>query len=147
MAKSAKENAVSRQFIRHPTGMPIQFSLEGDIPPLREHLRNVSEGGLCFCAHVSLDAGHIIHVRIPVIDQLFEADGIVTWCHITDCGYEIGVRFSQENDLFGVRMVEQLCYIEEYRLGVQRDEGRKLTSEEAASEWIALFAADFPRMS
>lgn len=147
MGSRIKKSATTRQFIRHPTGMPIQFRLEGDIPPLREQLRNVSEGGLCFCAHVALEAGHLIHLSIPAADRVFEADGVVTWCQEAECGYEIGVRFSQANDLYGVRMVEQLCYIEEYRQEIERDEGRVLSSEEAASEWISRFAADFPRMS
>ena len=35
-------------------------------------------------------------------------------------------------------MIDQLCHIERYRWKVQDEEGRQLTSEEAAAEWIAL---------
>jgi len=127
--------------------MPIHCSVSGDVPPMREHLRNVSEGGLCFLAHVELEPGYPVHLRIPVIEQEFEADGIVVWCHHVVTGYEVGVRFADAQDRFCVRLVEQLCYIEEYRREVERDEGRKLSSEEAAAEWIANFAAEFPTMS
>ncbi|MCZ7563309.1 MAG: hypothetical protein M5U08_05410 [Burkholderiales bacterium] len=41
-------------------------------------------------------------------------------------------------------MVEQVCHIEEYRRAVARDEGRTLSTEEAAAEWIAEYAARFP---
>jgi hypothetical protein len=41
-------------------------------------------------------------------------------------------------------MVEQVCHIEEYRRTVQRLEGRELSAEEAAFEWIHRFAAQFP---
>jgi hypothetical protein len=114
---------------------------------MREHLRNVSEGGLCFLAQVELEPGYPVHLRIPVIEQEFEADGIVVWCHHVATGYEVGVRFADAQDRYFVRLVEQLCYIEEYRREVERDEGRRLSSEEAAAEWIANFAAEFPTMS
>ena len=41
-------------------------------------------------------------------------------------------------------MVEQLCHIEHYRNEVNRKEGRDISSEEAATEWIAQFADKFP---
>ena len=135
----------TRRFIRHPSGMPIQLALRGDVPPVLEHLRNVSQGGLCFCACVELDPGQCIHLRIPVVDQLFEADGVVTWCREVESDhYEVGVRFADADALFSVRMVEQLCHIEQYRKEVLREEGRQLSSEEAASEWIDRFAGNFP---
>lgn len=137
----------SRQFIRHPSGMPIHCSVCGDVPPLREQLRNVSEGGVCFVAHIEFEPGYQVRLQIPVFDQQFEAEGVVVWCHRVQAGYEVGVRFSQASDRYCVRMIEQLCYIEEYRREVERDEGRRLTSEEAAAEWIANFAAEFPSMS
>jgi hypothetical protein len=43
-----------------------------------------------------------------------------------------------------VRLIEQICYIEHYRQEVLISEGRKLTSEQAALEWIEKFAQDFP---
>jgi len=138
--------AIERRYIRHPSGMPIQFRVSGDVPPLREQLRNVSQGGLCFCAHVELEPGYRIHLRIPVIDQSFEAEGLVMWCQRATCGYEVGVRFVDADTRFSIRMVEQLCHIEQYRRDVQREQGRTLSSEEAASEWIERFAAEFPGM-
>ncbi len=41
-------------------------------------------------------------------------------------------------------MVEQVCYIEDYRRFVLMHEGRELSQEDAASEWIAKYAAQFP---
>lgn len=41
-------------------------------------------------------------------------------------------------------MVEQVCYIENYRQEVLRKEGRQLDGEAAAREWIDRFAASFP---
>ena len=47
-------------------------------------------------------------------------------------------------DAFLARMVEQICHIEDYRQSVCRVEGRRLSAEEAAVEWIAQYAAQFP---
>ena len=58
--------------------------------------------------------------------------------------FELGVEFLNADDAFRARMVEQVCYIENYKLTVFREEGRRLSLEEAAREWISKFASDFP---
>ncbi len=40
-------------------------------------------------------------------------------------------------------MAEQLAQIEQYRLHLQQSEGRSLSNEQAALEWIELYAKDF----
>ena len=67
------------------------------------------------------------------------------WCRPTPQGYDVGVAFDEAATLFAVRMVEQLCRIEEYRRRVAEEEGRQLSSEQAAEEWIRRYAASFPR--
>jgi hypothetical protein len=41
-------------------------------------------------------------------------------------------------------MVEQVCHIESYKQQILKSEGRKLSPEEAAVEWVSKFAANFP---
>ncbi len=43
-------------------------------------------------------------------------------------------------------MLEQICYMEEYKKEILDKDGRVLTSEEAAIEWITKFAAEFPEL-
>jgi hypothetical protein len=133
-----------RRYIRHPSRMPIRFSLSGDSGEREDSLRNVGEGGLCFATEQPLEPGQRIRLCVPVFGQLFEIDGQVAWCRAVAGGYEVGVGFSTPQDRFCVRMVEQLCYIEDYRAAVAREEGRELSSEEAAREWIERFAGEFP---
>ena len=142
--KKAPQSQTERRFIRHPSRMPIRFDLQGDVHGRDERLRNVSEGGVCFASAVELDPGHAIRLSIPLLGQVYEVDGCVAWCRPADRGFDVGVRFLSPQDRFCVRMVEQLCYIEDYRLQVQREEGRELDSEQAAEEWIARFAEHFP---
>ncbi len=45
---------------------------------------------------------------------------------------------------YRVRMVEQVCHIEECRQQVLVRERRVLIAEQAAHDWVHPFAADFP---
>ena len=137
----------SRRFIRHPSSMPIHFDLHGDRRDCRQYLRNVSEGGVCFSTGVELDPGTCLRLRIPVFGQQFEIDATVAWCRHDPSGYEVGVRFEHSQDRFSARMVEQLVYIEDYRRRVEREEGRRMSSEQAAREWVERFADKFPALN
>lgn len=142
--KRVTSRVIERRYIRHPSRMPIRFELLDGRPWRDEQLRNVGEGGLCFSTGIALDSGIAIHIIIPVLGQQFELDGTVAWCRPAAEGYDVGVQFATPQDRFCVRMVEQLCYIEDYRQQVERDEGRHLSREQAAEEWIARFAGGFP---
>jgi len=133
-----------RRFIRHPTGMPIDYSIAGHTSPQRDPLRNVAQGGLCFQSDAGLDPGTRIHVTIPVRQPPFEADATVVWSRMQHNHFEIGVKFDQRASRFALRMVEQICHIEQYRQEVRNRENRELTREQAAEEWIAKYANRFP---
>ena len=133
-----------RRYIRHPSSMPINYRLsEGDAALQR--LRNVSAGGICFIANETMELGSNVTVTIRIGDQEFSADGEVMWCRGVNGHHEVGVRFRDAATVFTVRMVEQLCYIEQYRQQILHTEGRTLSSEEAAAEWVNRYAADFPQ--
>lgn len=133
-----------RSFIRHPSNIPIDFQLEELVVEGNEFLKNVSIGGLAFNSKTKLEIGSIIRIKIPLVQPVFQALGRVTWCHPENNHFEVGVEFLDENDSFRARMVEQICHIEEYKQEVLEKEGRKLTGEEAASEWIKRYAIKFP---
>jgi len=141
---SSGPDQFDRRYIRHPSRMPIRIALRSDVPQCDEHLRNVGEGGLCFASAVALDPGQAIRVTIPLFDQQHQIDASVAWCRASESNYEIGVCFLSKQDSFCARMVEQMCYIEDYRQQVASGEGRRLSSEQAASEWIERFAEQFP---
>jgi len=66
------------------------------------------------------------------------------WCKEEPTCFEIGVQFDTPTTEFAMRMVEQVCYIEQYRRDVLHYEHRELAPEEAAREWIEKYATDFP---
>lgn len=133
-----------RQFIRHPTEVTIEVSAEGGSDRAPGHSRNVGIGGIAFHSDRALAAGMIIAVRIPLVRPPFETSARVVWCRQTEHGWDLGVEFLDPDDAFRARMVEQICHIENYRKGIERSEGRSLTAEQAAMEWIGKYAAEFP---
>jgi hypothetical protein len=142
--------SVMRRFIRHPTDIPIDYQIHESEPPVARKIRDVSEGGLCFNTDRPMQRGTHIRIQIPLSVQVgsehrpFEADGVVAWCRKEGENYAVGVQFDDKSTQFGVRMVEQICHIEHYRYDVLQEEGRVLSSEEAAREWVERYAAEFP---
>ncbi len=132
-----------RHFIRHPTEIPVEVRpANGDPKPWRA--RDLSVGGLSFHANDSLTLGAVINLRISSVDPVFETDARVVWCREVANGFDLGVAFLSAEDAFRARLVEQVCHIESYRRTLLEEEGRTLTPEAAAREWIARFAAAFP---
>ncbi len=134
-----------RKFIRHPTDIPLEYELSEVVAHQKDYLINISEGGISFQSGTYIEAGSVVNIRIPLREPVFEEKGIVKWCRKTKSRFEIGVLFRDVSSEFRLRMVEQVCHIEHYKKEILEKEGRKLTGEEAAVEWIRKYAKDFPR--
>ena len=134
----------SRRFIRHPSDIPIEYSLSENQTSKEIPLADVSKGGLSFHVEECLPIGQQLSLCIPSIRPDLQIDAVVTWCDANQDGYQVGIRFLNEEDKFTIRMVEQVCYIEAYRKKVLDREGRELSATEAAQEWIARYAEEFP---
>ena len=80
---------------------------------------------------------------MPEVWPDYSATGKVVWCREASLGYEAGVQFDVPDESFKARMVAQFCQIEDYRRELREREGRNLSSEEAAREWIMRYAAEF----
>lgn len=138
---------VIRTYIRHPSDIPIEYRTDAGFSGAnREPLNNISEGGLSFRSRQALPVGTAITIRISEVQPDFEVRGHVAWCRPDSQVFEIGVAFLDATDLFQIRMVEQVCHIEQYKADVLAREGRRLNGEQAAREWIENFASDFPQV-
>ena len=133
-----------RQFIRHPANIPIEVSTGDPAAHATPRMFNVSLGGLAFQSDRAFVPEAIVTVRIPFVRPAFETRGRVVWCSAAARGFELGVQFLDPDDAFRARMVEQVCHIENYRKRIDETEGRVLTAEEAAAEWVGKYAAGFP---
>lgn len=127
------------RYDRQPVEILIEVKARG--PTIRDthNTVNLSTGGLAFRCNREIDPGKVVEIHIP-----FEIGARVAWCTAREGSFEIGVQFLDPDDVFMTRMVEQVCQIENYKQEILRTEGRLLSPEEAATEWISNYAAKFP---
>jgi len=124
-----------RNFIRHPSEFPIELHAHAREAE-QQRTRNVSEGGLCCDSRERLEAGSTVRVRIPLGDHAFEYDGTVAWCLPSERGYDLGIRFQPGAASRKLQLVELLLRIRRYQAQVLEMEGRRLSDEQAAREWL-----------
>lgn len=135
-----------RTYIRHPTSIPIQVCAGGD-KDLLMRVRNLSAGGLCFITDQPVKVGAMVEFDIPVTKPDYHGCGVIVWRREQSAKqYEVGVRFTSDDEYFRTRMVEQVCQIEDYRQRLAL-KGRQLSSEEAAMEWIERYSGSFDNVA
>lgn len=128
-----------RQHARRATQIPLRYYGYGMPDHEMGQLRNVSLSGLSFKSRYSFQAGSKLLVNIPLTNPTFMANGFVVWCHHSDSFYEIGIKFQEMNEEPQKNMFEQVCLIEKYRTDIKNSEGRDISSEQAAEEWLSQF--------
>ncbi|MDH4215644.1 MAG: PilZ domain-containing protein [Gallionella sp.] len=133
-----------RRYIRHPAGIPIEVKAQGEKTHDIHNTVNLGVGGLAFRSSRDFAQGEVVEIRITFVQPPFDAEARVAWCKPHGSGFELGVEFLNRDDAFMARMVEQVCHIENYQKTVSRTEGRELSPEDAAREWISKYAAKFP---
>lgn len=133
-----------RRYIRHPADIPIEVRGGPGGGAAGGKTHNVSLGGLAIEVDGCLDAGAIVEVHLPTTRPPFQTRGKVVWCRQVDGSYEMGVQFLDPGEAFRARMVEQVCHIQQYQNEVREAEGRELSDQDAAREWIRKHAATFP---
>ncbi len=134
-----------RSFIRHPSDIPIEYQMgSSGYGSSQECLHDIGHGGLSFSSSSELPVGAPITIRISHLQPALEVEGQVAWCRWEEGIFSVGVSFLQAGDRFRVRMVEQICHIEHYKSEVLAAEGRVISGEQAACEWIDRYAGNFP---
>jgi len=131
-----------RSYIRHPVDVPVQIYPQSHTASSHVQMSDVGKGGIALRSNMPLDAGVLLRIAIPHVHPPFEESCVVCWCQAEGDGFEVGIRFLEPESMFKARMVEQVCYIEDYRRQ-ENSKGRQLSAEEAACEWISKYAADF----
>lgn len=135
-----------RSYIRHPSDIPLEYKLDSIDDNAILNLNNVSYGGVSFNSEAPINVGSIIELKILFVQPEFVSKCQVSWCQMESEYYVIGAMFLEQNDAYMARMVEQICHIEHYKNEVKRREGRDISGEQAANEWISKFASNFPKL-
>lgn len=136
----------ARRFIRHPAHVPVDIRPADtqSKAPEQTAMLNFSPRGLAMKCMENYPIGKALDIRLPHIDPSFTANGKVAWSQEQQDGsHVIGVVFSDRDTSFRVRMLEQICHIESYWQQAQQ-QGRDISIEQAAREWIGKHAENFP---
>ncbi|MCX5777747.1 MAG: PilZ domain-containing protein [Elusimicrobia bacterium] len=137
-----------RNFIRHMADMPIEIHLQDIVAHRTEYLNEISFGGLSFRSTVAVPIDTLVDIRIPLVRPVFSTQGKVIWCRPDAADktiFDVGVEFVDKKDSFKIRMLEQICHIEDYKKELAAQAGQPVTGEQAALEWIRKYADKFPR--
>lgn len=131
-----------RRFVRHPSDIPIEVTVAE--APESCSMVTISQGGLSCEVANPVAIGCRVDVSIPSVTPPYRGSAEVMWCESTGGDrYELGLRFTDQEEAFKARMVQQVCQIEQYKNLVFERDGRLLDGEAAAAEWISKYAADF----
>jgi len=107
-------------------------------------VNDISFAGLAFEFHRPISIGFNVAVRVPILVEHIDLSGRVVRCEPKGEGWIIAMEYQGREDVFRMRMVQQICHIEAYRARLLALEGREISSELAVAEWIAAHASAFP---
>jgi len=130
-------------FIRHPE----QVAISVEPTMLQEPHQDTEKPrlGLICLSQTPYPPGETLAIDFP---ELKLADSQLTGtlfnCLPTPNGFELAIEFNNADTAMRMRMIEQRACIELYRHYVCEEQGRQLTPDEAALEWIDQYAACFP---
>ncbi|MBV1790087.1 hypothetical protein KQ940_18685 [Marinobacterium sp. D7] len=126
-------------YIRHPDNTPLSLDARPSLPPNKPPLPL----GLICNSLQELANGTLVEISSPHLAPDMRSLGQIIWCRRLGDRYQLGVAFYSSEDLYTLRMMEQLCHIEHYR-HILDTEGQPSTLEHAAREWVEKFAEQFP---
>ncbi|MES0371728.1 MAG: PilZ domain-containing protein [Mariprofundaceae bacterium] len=136
----------ANNLIHHPEQVPVEIQALGYSEAYPGPVTGGCQGELAVHCVSRFRVGAVVELHVPELDAGTRLHGHVIWFHKAGHGYLVGISFYGEDEAFRMRMIEQLCHIEAYRKDVEIEQGRMLTREEAAAEWIARFSEDFPEV-
>lgn len=105
---------------------------------------DVSCGGLSCQSTTRFAEGHLVSLGFPSLSGNQQLTGRVVWCRKSRPLYEVGIEFQSADAIHTMRMFEQICHIQEYHKLLLEKEGRELSIDDAALEWIKRNSEQFP---
>lgn len=131
------------RFIAHPPGYPIRVRRRPwrGAPDLTAGLIGLRVRGRGYQS-----PGTVVTVDIEAGGERHRFDTQVVMVCPAERRFELGLWVEDPEAGYRLRMVEQICHIESYRRRVERREGRRLSTDAAAAEWIERYAAGFPAL-
>jgi hypothetical protein len=131
-------------YIPHPKEIPVRVSVRDAQGTAFRGLEIPGLGGVRLISQKPYRPGLSIDLDVRICGEWRRLRGLVVSLKDLPSGYEVGIGFQSRIDAFEGRMLEQACHIESYKLGIWRTQGRDITVEQGAREWIGRFSATFP---
>ena len=101
-------------------------------------LQNISVGGIACYSDEPVPTGERVAIEMAIGDQSVQLEGCVVWCRAATGGrFELGLRFEDGAADSREQLCHELAEIEHYRHEVLMLEGRQLSSDAAALEWMS----------
>jgi|MudIll2142460700_1097286.scaffolds.fasta_scaffold00326_13 hypothetical protein len=131
-----------REHPRLASDLPVVVSFGEVLASESTYLNDISAGGVGFNAMVPLEPGTVLILQLPPGRPVLSTPVRVVWCRQVGLHYAVGSEFLSKNMALRDRIVEMVQQIEDYRTETARD-GRSLSAQHAALEWIDRFGKDF----
>mgnify|MGYP000568846003 CR=1 FL=1 len=125
MAKKTTKKSKERVFERHEGELLIKVRTGKSRTFKEEFMSNISLGGMSFKSKTLIKKGTTVKIKAAAAENIPEVEGTVAWCKKNKGYCDIGVEFSETEAKFGVRMLEQLYNIENYKKEVKKKTARK----------------------
>lgn len=131
-------------FIRHPEQIAIELTPSHSCS--YEHSAPSAPAlGLICSSPTPFTKGSALNVNFPEAPFTRHAiTGTVLKCTPQHQHYELAIEFNSADSTMHLRMVEQQAYISLYQQHIAHYQGRILSEDAAALEWIERYAAWFP---
>ena len=135
-----------RKFYRHPIKVPIQLTRVNETTAT-SRCEDLSQGGLSFYWPDSFADGTRLQLSIPIEKNLFKMNAHVRYSQKdTNTGlFRTGVCFEDSTSSFRAKLAEEIIQIREYREKMSLLRGHQISEEDAAGQWIARNAENFPK--
>jgi hypothetical protein len=99
-------------------------------------IQNLSLGGIACYSDEAVPTGDRVSVEMAIGGQQLHLQGVVVWCRAAEGCFELGLRFDEGLVESRERMYQDIAAIEHYRHEVLMLEGRQLSTDAAALEWM-----------
>lgn len=134
---------MNRPSSAHPQLSPIELALTPQliVASYAPALRASNLGFSCSWPR-PFQQGQPLRLRIPAITREIATDVLVMQCTATDTGFVLKLAVLDQEQEFQFRMLLQLSHIHLYHQQLDH-QGRRLSRNEAAKEWIGHFADTF----
>ena len=144
-----KDTVEIRKYVRQVTGIPVGVTLDysDNISADDDTITNISLGGLALVAEDPIDINESLQVHCPILNNDAQLSGKVIWCEKSRDGYEVGLEFDDPAEIERMRIIDQIIDIEKFRNQVAEQEGRQLSSVQAAREWVSQYTGKFAATS